>query len=1603
MRKRFSQNETGLYTSAEAIAFIGCAVKENLMKEEEWAYSALIFIKNEPRIMVRNMTKSAPYRDISALYDAVEMVLNYCKRQAISSVDIIYDSDENLVSSWNDISADTPWTCLADGKMVELKEQYGTMDVQLYRMDGQELSRQRLIAALRWNMEVYWIRQLEPVDIFLALVEELATAAMEGTSFAEDVKSCIHAAACVKKIKVSPAQKPPAKEGDVKRDGTHEDTIELAGQRGDAMEKTVLDLIIEYAKSIKKREMTSTHLLYGYACICVMEVKEICEELGLGKESYEKVSYVKNKIKGIFQVEQVAMDPQKLKLLIPQYIDNFEKDANSIRDYESAMKIIENWRDSYDFSDDVIAYSVLYRMLTDTKDFDTVGLNNMYLKRNKDFSLEKKDAKESEKHINSLEAIARKSNQLYDVLTEKIYGQDFAIQKFVQGYINSKLAGQSKKDKPAASFLFAGPPGVGKTYLARTSADVIGMPIKILDMSEYADEYSSNGLVGFEKTWKGAVAGVLTSYVDENPRSIILVDEIEKAHISAQLLFLQILEGARLFDKYYEKYVSFENTIIIFTTNCGKNLYQYNEDADLSAMSESEVLESLREDEAFPNELCSRFAAGNIIVFNHLQPYYLCDIVRNKMDEVIGDISSNYQVKMTYNNWFPELFLFQAGSGIDARIASSQSAEMIKDCVMSYVKDSVEKQERLAVDRIAIDIKLDKENKDVYQLFVNESDSNILVVSDSPKLRFEHPHIHVMVAEDENEMVRIIRENKISLVLIDLTYKAVDNHAKLANALGIESVGRTCFEVIREKAPQLPVYIINQESYHAEDKKAILNYGARGLFVEGGNIKQSLVNVRKLIEQLHIQMNLKRLGQKGQRIAYRTRYLTNEEGGVIEFYNLALKAIEMDDAELRRKARKSKVFDFERPKIRFEDIIGAEQAKRDFKHFINYIHNIDEYVLEGAEIPKGILLYGPPGTGKTSLAKALAGECDALFLNTTGANIRNSENPVQEIKDLFQIAYTNAPAILFIDEIDVIAKERKGYDTGTEVLVNTLLTEMEGFSDKDPFKPVFVVAATNYNVAHRADRPSEIVIDPALVRRFDNPVYVGLPNREERKQYIQILLEKKKYEKKISEVAIDYVAEHTGGKSLAFLKRAIANMTNVAIDANKEVNDDLLTDTLETQLYGEKQDNDEAYRLSVARHEAGHAYVSWRNKREPKFITIVSRGQFGGYVSYGDGEDIRNLTKEDFLNYICQALAGRAAEMVYYDENGINTGACSDLEKATNYAIKMICYFGMGTMGLLSMDPEHILDSPKGAEVLEEANRILKEQMDRAISYIKEGRQTIDRVVEVLMDKYYIQGENLTAILEEGEQLPASSQDAAPKKQKWYVVINGRKPGIYTTWAECAKQVKGYGNAVYRSYETEEDAKEAFQSSRIGVRNVRDKKLLYHLVKLSDMEQIIQNGLLPDKQIAGKEYVGFDFHAYAPEALETQRMNSEDIYVYICISREYASRQGYQILMESSQDDSVSVYDYDEGISKIDWKEMERLEAGSTPHILVWCVTEERLSYDEFQYIYTPDEDSAALIRKLYQSITGLAEADVVVSVNKRMFIYQKISEFGDGNERISE
>lgn len=1607
----YTDAEGMLHTDAEAVIFVACDIGKSVSGREYQKIRLAMVQGNEVETAGRRCWSIA--HGVRAMEKAMEtLVFKFCRRKDLKCVDIVYELDEDVFSD-KDIYGYYKLQQSSNG----MRTAYVISDdvkVRLHRKDTSEIDTERLLNAIYKGCDKKWLQEQEKVELFLAIVKKLAEWNQETDepvySF-ENLRWIVQEAACQNPIQVQPrgsaADEYDEYESDDEYDADDEcdgydesDDVYDADDEVDVYDayenddendnnedskrrQSLIDLLYKYAKSIKKNKMTSFHLLYGFACISLMKVEDICKELGADEEGYARISYLQGRMKGLYNQEPMEIDSVKHKLLIPMYVDYFENDTYAVDDYKTADTFIKNELRIGKLATDTILLAVLNDLLFNTKDYNAATHNNFYFRKNKMFMLEKK--KDVMKASEGMEEIVKTAGNLQQVLTEKLVGQDMAIQKFIKGYVNGRLAGQGRKDKPAASYLFAGPPGVGKTYLARLFADTLGLPFKIFDMSQYAGHNAADGLVGFEKTWKASTPGVLTSSVSDNPKSVLLVDEIEKAHLTVQMLFLQILEGARLYDKYYEKYVSFEHVIIIFTTNCGQSLYQDNEDADLSELSEGEVLDALREDESFPNELCSRFASGSIILFNHLTRYYLCDIVRRRMDAAAKEMAEYYQLQLTYDELLPELFLFSLGGGIDARIASARGPELLKDCMLSFVRDDIDKHNAITVDTVSVEIELDRENREVYPLFVNEQGSKILVISDSKRLRLAQEEMQLFFAENAAEALQLLREHKFALVLIDLLYQAQTGHAEVSNALGIDSVGKSCLTMVQKKAPQLPVYVVNHASYHTEDRKEILSAGVRGLFTEGEDEQACTANIRKLVQQLYILNNLKCLSEKGQCIDYELRYFVRENRGIVQFYQLCLRSVGVDDAALRRKAKSSKVFDFERPKLRFADIIGAEQAKRDFRHFIKYMHNMETYVLEGAEVPRGVLLYGPPGTGKTSLAKALAGECEALFLNTTGAAIRNAQNPVQEIKDLFKIAYANAPAILFIDEIDVIAKARTGYDTQLEMLVNTLLTEMEGFADKDPFKPVFVVAATNYNITRSSSDSYEVVIDPALVRRFDNPVYVGLPSREERKKYVQLLLKQKNYADKISEAAVDYVAEHTGGKSLAFLKRVISNMTNAAIDMDKEISDDLLTELLETQLYGEKRENDDEYRLSVARHEAGHAYVGFRTGREPKFITIVSRGNFGGYVSYGDGEDIHNLTKEDFLNTICRLLAGRAAEMLYYGEGGINTGASSDLKQATNSVIQMIGQFGMGSMGLLSLDTQSILDSPKGAEVLEEANRILEEQLARAMRYVREGQAVIDRVTAVLMDKSYIQGESLVSILEEGEQL-AASQTPAAKPHKWYVVINGRKPGIYVSWAECAAQVKGYRNAIYRSYKTEEEAKQAFLSARIGTKNIRDKKLLYHLVKLEDMAQILKEGLTAQEQIGEKKYVSFAFHAYDSFAVRKQRQNPDTAYVYVCVTREYAAAQGYRIITGQPQDGALHTYSYAEGISRIDWKALEA-QADEEMEVIARCVTESKVTYEELAYIYLPDEKCAARLKELCEKAGVMSKGSTVITVNKRMFI----------------
>jgi hypothetical protein len=285
-------------------------------------------------------------------------------------------------------------------------------------------------------------------------------------------------------------------------------------------------------------------------------------------------------------------------------------------------------------------------------------------------------------------------------------------------------------------------------------------------------------------------------------------------------------------------------------------------------------------------------------------------------------------------------------------------------------------------------------------------------------------------------------------------------------------------------------------------------------------------------------------------------------------------------------------------------------------------------------------------------------------------------------------------------------------------------------------------------------------------------------------------------------------------------------------------------------------------------------------------------------------------------------------------------------------AKKMIFSLGMGKNSLIAMDPEELLKSAKGDELMSEIEQILDEQFKRATDMLSQARGTVDKLVEILLDQSYIQKEQLISIFEGCEQ--------AAGHNKCYVVVNGRNPGIYKTWKECEEQVKGYSNAVYRSFTSRAEADEFMRSSRTGASNIKSRKLLYHMIKLDDLLGVVKEGVDPV----------FEFHAYSKEMVEKQRKDPEETYIQLCITRDQAVSMDMKIRIGDS------LYPYKEGFERVDWKALEDNTGDA-----VSCVSEERLPFREIRYIYVPDEESARKVRQL-------AGNEVVgVHVNRKMFV----------------
>ena len=465
---------------------------------------------------------------------------------------------------------------------------------------------------------------------------------------------------------------------------------------------------------------------------------------------------------------------------------------------------------------------------------------------------------------------------------------------------------------------------------------------------------------------------------------------------------------------------------------------------------------------------------------------------------------------------------------------------------------------------------------------------------------------------------------------------------------------------------------------------------------------------------------------------------------------------------------KARLYGQDKEKVLFTDIAGNDNAKQDLQEVVDFLKHPKKYKDLGAKIPKGVLLVGNPGTGKTMLARAVAGEAGVPFFSISGSEFVEMFVGVgaSRVRDLFSKAKKNAPCIIFIDEIDAVGRKRGsgmggGHDEREQTL-NQILVEMDGF---DGETNVIVLAATN-----RAD-----VLDPALLRpgRFDRRVNITLPERKDREAILKVHFKKKPTDETVD---LDKLAAKTAGSSGADL----ANMANeaaiIAARRNKKkITNDELTEAFERVAIGPERKtkimNDHEKELT-AYHEAGHAIVGHvlPDSDPVHKVTIIPRGGTGGVTWFLPPEDKSYTNVYEFKDILARAMGGRIAEQLIYGDDGITTGAGSDLRKATEIARDMVIEQGMGkglrdqvfhedNGGLMfdKMTRERPYSDETAKMIDEEVAQLITEAKHRAMLVLKENRSFLDKLAEALLKEETLEESEVDEILK-GAKLPKEAK-----------------------------------------------------------------------------------------------------------------------------------------------------------------------------------------------------------------------------------------------------
>lgn len=454
-------------------------------------------------------------------------------------------------------------------------------------------------------------------------------------------------------------------------------------------------------------------------------------------------------------------------------------------------------------------------------------------------------------------------------------------------------------------------------------------------------------------------------------------------------------------------------------------------------------------------------------------------------------------------------------------------------------------------------------------------------------------------------------------------------------------------------------------------------------------------------------------------------------------------------------------------KVRFADVAGCDEEKQEMAEIIDYLKYPKKFEKMGARIPKGVLLAGHPGTGKTLLAKAVAGEANVPFYSISGSDFVEMFVGVgaSRVRDMFKKAKQTAPCIIFIDEIDAVGRQRgAGFGGGhdeREQTLNQLLVEMDGMEENTG---VVVIAATN--------RPD--VLDPALLRagRFDRQITVSLPDRKGREGILKVHARNKHF---AADIDLGALAKRTPGFSGADLENVLNESAIMAVRHDEtEITMADIDEAIDRVMMGpakvSKTYDDKTKKL-VAYHESGHAIVGlfMENAQVVQKVTIIPRGQAGGYNLMTPKEEKMMNTKNDLLATITSFMGGRVAEELFFDD--VTTGASNDIERATNIAKDMVTLYGMSDLGPIKYNSgsENVFlgrdyNQPNNVsgqvafEIDQEVRKIVNGCHDEAKKLIQAHETELTRIAEALMEYETLTAEQIQKVVK-GEDISADFTD----------------------------------------------------------------------------------------------------------------------------------------------------------------------------------------------------------------------------------------------------